>query len=194
MNIINQKTKPYNSLYDLLNEYADDDINFLKNTKEYKDLDNYFKSFFGVDFTYDQIHKLFYNCFIYKNYIIKFSSQKIPINLEKMPELVNSYFRQNYTFKDEDIIKLNLGVEIQKYLKNASYCNEEEIFQLYKSLRNKGYIWMDANIGNALKYKDKCYIVDLEFIYPEKEAIYINQSKMSKEFEIRYKNESSNYK
>ena len=42
----------YNSLLDLINEYTPFDCSFITNTKEYKDLNDYFKSFFGESFKY----------------------------------------------------------------------------------------------------------------------------------------------
>ena len=190
-----QTSNHYNCLLDIIKEYIKPNniffynIDCIENTLEYEDLDNYFKSFFGKDFKYDKVYKLYYNCYIYNNYIIKFSYQKVPAIISKESEYVKCYFRKNYSFFNNDKCILNLGVEIQDYLKDALVCTKEEIYSLYKSLRNKGYIWMDANIGNALKYKGTNYIVDLDFIYLKEDAIYSNQSDMSKEFEIRYKNE-----
>lgn len=177
--------KVYKNLLDLINDYLKRDCSNIIETLQYKDLDNFFKSFFS-NFEYDKIIKLYSNCYIYKEYIIKFSDRKTPLIIDKQQELVNSYYRQNIEFVIDNRVVLYLGVEIQDYLYPNQLCNEEELYVLYNSLRSKGYVWMDANLGNAVKYNGKLFIVDIDYIYPEKDAIYINQSKMSKEFEKRY--------
>lgn len=182
--------KVYKNLLDLLNEYLKRDCSFVLETLQYKELDNFFKSFFGKEFGYEKIVKLYSNCFIYEQYIIKFSDRKIPLIVDKQIELVNSYFRQNFEFINinNNKIMLYLGVEIQDFLTPNEICQKEEMYSLYVSLRNKGLIWLDANLGNAVNYMGKSYIVDIDYIYNLKDAIFVNQSEMSKEFEKKYKN------
>ncbi len=177
--------KHYNSLLDLINEYVKNNCKFILDTKEYKDLDNYFQSFFGDNFKYGKINKLYYNCFIYQNYIIKFSDHKSPLKIPKTTELVKSYIRKNITFKTSHKT-LYLGLEIQDYLYPNKPCSIEELYLLYQSLREKGYIWMDANLSNAVKYQNKPIIVDTDYIYHFSKANYTVQSLMSKTFAEKY--------
>ncbi len=178
--------KHYNSLIDLINEYEKNECSFIMGTKEYQDLDSYFKSFFGDNFKYNEIKKLYFNCFIYKDYIIKFKDHKNFINIPKLDEIVNVYFQKNFVFKVNNNNILYLAVEIQDYLYPNCKCEIEEIYILYKRLREKGYIWMDASLSNAVKYHNKAVIIDTDYIYLEEKANYIVESKMSKEFAKKY--------
>lgn len=181
--------KNYKDLAELIADFCETDCSYITNTPEYQDLDQKFKSFFGKSFSYSQIQKLYYNTFIYKNYVIKLAPFKYPLEIPKFPELVTYYYRDNITFHGKEK-KIYLGVEIQDYLQPSTKTSTEQLYSLYKSLRNKGYIWMDANIGNAVFYQNKPIIVDLDYIYPFDQAIYTNQSRLSYNFEQRYKKET----
>lgn len=178
----------YNNLIEIISDYKSYDCSCIKNTKNFKDLDEFLKSFFGSEFTYKDIRKLYYNCFIYKKYLIKFSGRKIPKDIPRLPFLVNTYYRENFDFICDNI-KIYIGIEIQDYLYPNEPCNENEIYYLYKNLKNNGYEWVDASLSNAVKYNKKLYIVDTDYIYKECDANYCNQSKLSYKFKIKYDKE-----
>ena len=179
----------YNSLLDLINEYTPFDCSFITNTKEYKDLNDYFKSFFGESFKYQDIKKLYHNCYLYDSYIIKFNCKKTPKEILDIPEVVKTYYRNNFKYEYNNKV-LYLGVEIQDYIKEYTKCNEEELYEVYVSLRRKGYEWIDVSSGNVFKVNNEFKIIDSDYIYPEGQANYINESKLSKQFREQYKKEN----
>lgn len=181
--------KTFHSLFDLIQEYQKRNCDFILTTDEYQDLNQQFKSFFKSNFKYEDIKQIDYNCFIYQNYIIKFNDQKLPPEIINLPFLVHTYYRNNFKFTNCDNV-MYLGIEIQDYLQNTTKVNNEDLYSLYKQLRCHGYIWMDANIGNALIYQNKPIVVDKDYIYLEKDANFINQSRLSKAFEERYQEET----
>ncbi len=178
----------YKDLSELITDFCGSDCSFITNTQEYQDLDQKFKSFFDANFSYSKIQKLYYNTFIYKNYVIKLAPFKYPLEIPKVPELVTYYYRDNITFHSKGK-NFYLGIEIQDYLQPCIKISIKQLYSLYASLRDKGYIWMDASIGNAVVYQNKPIIIDLDYIYPIDQAIYTNQSKLAKEFEKRYQQE-----
>ena len=60
------------------------------------------------------------------------------------------------------------------------------MYQLYLSLRKKGYIWIDASYENVKKQNNRLIIIDSDYIYKEKEVNYFNQSTLSKKLAEKY--------
>lgn len=132
--------------------------------------------------------ELFRGIYIFGNYILKIKTANIPEKIVYTEEMVETYYRKNYSIKYEGQF-LFFGIEIQRYL-NGNMCNKEELYDLYASLRAKGYIWVDVSMSNAIKVDDKALIIDLDYIYEENKVDLFNQSLLSKEFEERYQNEN----
>lgn len=176
----------YNSLIDIINYFYGKDVSFIKKSFLYEDLDIYLKSFFGDAFSYDKLVRLNYKCYVYDNYILKLSLYNYPLEEFDSDIFVKSYYRENLDFKVDDKY-IGLGVEIQDYLYPSRYPNKDELYNLYKYLRDNGYEWVDAKYDNALVNNGKVYIVDKDYIYKYEDANYINQSRLSKEFYERYK-------
>lgn len=177
--------KQCNDLINLINNFIGRDVSFIRDFSQYKDLDDYLKSFFGSGFSYDKLVRLNYKSYVYDKYILKFSFCNYPLEVPNLEVFVKSYYRENFEFKVDNNF-LVLGIEIQDYLYPSRYCNKEELYVLYKHLRDSGYEWMDVKEDNALVYNDKLYIVDKDYIYKFSDANFINQSRLSKEFYERY--------
>lgn len=181
--------KQCNKLIDLINYFFGKDVSYIEKSFLYVDLDNFLKSFFGYNFSYDKLVRLNYKCYVYDKYILKLSLFNYPFEATNLDIFVKSYYRENFEFNVDGKF-IGIGVEIQDYLFPSRYCNKEELYFLYKHLRDNGYEWIDVKENNALVYNDKLYIVDKDFIYNEVSANYINQSRLAKEFYDRY---NSNY-
>lgn len=173
------------NLIDLLNEYFCYDCSFIIDSSEYNDLNKFLYSFFGENFSYKKIVKIYSNVFRFENYIIKISVRKVPEKVPDIPEIVKVYYRKNIEIYVDDKY-FSLGIEIQDYLEDFEYCNEQELYELYVRLKSRGYEWIDVNIGNAVKYNNKLLIIDTDYIYPVKDANYINQSELAKLFLKKY--------
>ena len=119
---------------------------------------------------------------------MKLSLYNFPLEEFGSDIFVKSYYRENFDFKVDDKF-IGLGVEIQDYLYPSRYPNKDELYTLYKYLRDNGYEWIDVKCDNALVYNDKVYIVDKDYIYKFGDANFINQSRLSKEFYDRYKDD-----
>ena len=160
------------------------DCFFLKNNPLFNILLNEFSNILGNDWLKNiKLYKG--NCYIIKNKILKIKLLCFPEKIDYTEEMVETYFRKNFKFTGEGKI-LNVGIVIQKFIANDIKCNEEDVYSVYKSLRKKGYIWMDAQVGNVKKESKKIYIIDLDYIYKLSEADYSNQSSLSKKFEKRF--------
>ena len=175
----------YNSLIDIINYFYGKNVSFIKKSFLYEDLDIYLKFFFGDAFSYDKLVRLNYKCYVYDKYILKLSLYNFSLEEFGSDIFVKSYYRENFEFNVDDIF-IGLGVEIQDYLYPSRYSNKDELYTLYKYLRDNGYEWVDVKCDNALVYNDKVYIVDKDYIYKSGEANFINQSRLSKEFYKRY--------
>lgn len=180
--------KQCNKLIDLINYFFGKNVSYIEKSFLYEDLNNFLKSFFGDNFSYDKLFRLNYKCYVYGKYILKFSIYNYPLEVPDLDIFVKSYYRENFDFKVDDKF-IGLGIEIQDYLFPSRYCNKEELYFLYKYLRDNGYEWIDVKENNALFYNNKLYIVDKEYIYKNEEANFINQSRLSKEFYDRYNSE-----
>ena len=178
----------YNSLIDIINYFYGKDVSFIKKSFLYEDLDIYLKSFFGDYFSYDKLVRLNYKCYVYDKYILKLSLYNYPLEEFGSDIFVKSYYRENFDFKVDDKF-IGLGVEIQDYLYPSRYPNKDELYTIYKYLRDNGYEWIDVKCDNALVYNGKVYIVDKDYIYKFGDTNYINQSRLSREFYDRYKDD-----
>ncbi len=174
-----------NILLKIISEYKDFNCDFIINTKEYKDLDNMFKSFFGSPFEYKKLIKLNYKSYIYDKYIIKFKTINIPEDILDSEELAKTYIKKNYEIHNKDRV-LYLGIEIQDYIIKDDDVTEFDLENIWLSLYNKGYMWADAKLNNIIKRKNKVYIIDSDYIYKINNYNAENESKYSRYFRVKY--------
>ena len=175
-----------NLLIKIISDYKDFNCDFIIDTKEFKDLDNTFKSFFGLNFSYNKLIKLNYKCYLFNKYIIKLKDINYPNSILNINELVKSYLKENYIFESNNKI-LYLGVEIQDYIENESDLNESDLESIWYSLYKKGYMWADAKLDNIVKNNNKIYIIDTDYIYKIEEYDSSNESFYSNMFRLKYK-------
>lgn len=178
-------------LLNLIERVKQKDCSFILNTLEYKLIKQKFLEYFNDnDIVVNEFHTFNRISYQIGDYIVKFGGFYIPNTIDRLPQLVNIYYRENFEIRCDDSV-IFLGFEIQEFIPGHDRCSYDEIYDLYKSLRNMGYIWVDANFSNVKKKNGKALIIDSEYIYRENEVDYFNQSKLSKELEERYMSEIS---
>lgn len=162
------------------------DCNFILKTSEYKIIKDKFLEFFNNDIVIKkEFTTLNSKCYHIDKYIVKFGMFHIPDEVAELPQLVKIYYRNNIEINYDNSV-IFLGIEIQDFIEEDDTCSYNEMYELYKSLRKMGYIWIDANFSNVKKKNGKVLIIDSDFIYKENEADYFNQSTLSKELEEKY--------
>ena len=175
-----------NFLLSILTDYKKIDYSALKNNFEILELSNYICDIIKDNSLFKSVKKICDGIYVVGNFIIKIKSCNIPEKICFTEEMVETYYRKNY-----EILHKNkyycFGIEIQKYIDSSYKCTEDELYNVYLSLRKKGYIWVDVSINNVKKDNDKILIVDLDYIYHKDNVNLFNQSYLSKKFEERYK-------
>lgn len=176
-------------LVENISKLKNKDCNFIKYTKEYEIIRENFIKYFGTSFKIKkEYNTLTSSCYHINDYIIKFSEYHIPDKLEQIPELVKIHHRENYRIVYNNSI-IYLGVEIQDFIYEDEKCNINDLYNIYKSLRDTGYIWVDASYLNVKKKNNKVYIIDSDYIYKEDEVDYFNESRLSKELREKFEKE-----
>lgn len=191
--MISQMVEKKDNIDDLLiymiSNSKNKDCSFILFTKQYKDIKKIFLEFYNSNDTIEEQYSgINSNCYHIGSYIFKFGNYHIPDVIDDLPQLVKIYYRKNFEIHYSDSV-IFLGFEIQEYIEEDYKCCYEDIYELYKSLRKDGYIWIDASFSNVKKKDGKIIIIDSDYIYRENDVDYFNQSSLSSEFEKRYANE-----
>lgn len=182
--VLNYYNKSNQFIIDIISKFYNYDCSFINEDKNFLILIEDLNKILGINWVI-KIKQKFFNKYIIDKYILKISFYLYPEYIIYTSEMVKTYYRKNFKFKSKNNILL-IGIEIQDYIDNDYICNEKELYKVYKTLREKGYIWMDAQLRNIKKDKDKIVIVDLDYIYKYENADFSNQSLLSKKLEKQY--------
>lgn len=178
-----------NFLLKVISKLKNKDCNFILLTKEYKIIRDKFLKYIGDNFEIKQeFNTINSGCYHIGNYIVKFSGIHIPEKMEQITQLVKIYCRENYRIEFNKSI-IYLGFEIQDFICEDESCDFSDLYNTYKSLRDIGYIWVDASYSNVKKKNNKVYIIDSDYIYKEDEVDYFNESRLSKELREKFEKE-----
>ncbi len=115
--------------------------------------------------------------------ILKIGLAKINKNIINHPRIIKTYLKLNIETKYKGIIR-NIGFEIQEKAEQKEV-TKEELYEIYKELRDNNIIWKDIKESNVGYFKGKLVVIDTDFINnPVKNIKYF--TKLDKEFEEIY--------
>ena len=150
---------------------------------------------------YSDIRKIGYGSFsdVYQigNKVIKFGKERKKFNIDRNKLFLQPIYRAN--IKSGIDKRQLMCIEVTEVVDTRNV-NTENLYQVYKKLREEGYVWIDCrldNIGRLLKdnkiYFDKKYseepeylekgdivILDNDFIYTEEEFRNLDKSNHEK--------------
>lgn len=152
-------------------------IDFLEQNN-INNLDNI--SMIGIG-TYSRVFKI-------NNFVIKIGLAKIRKDIIKSSNVAEEIIRLNIKFVTEKITMV-VGIVIQKLAEKYENKCEEDLYNLFSSLREEKLIWTDVKYENVGKINEKLVVIDTDDIFYEKDFNIIWSTPLFQKFEERYKKE-----
>ena len=152
-------------------------IDFLEQNN-INNLDN--TSMIGIG-TYSRVFKI-------NNFVIKIGLAKIRKDIIKSSNVAEEIIRLNIKFVTEKITMV-VGIVIQKLAEKYENKCEEDLYNLFSSLREEKLIWTDVKYENVGKINEKLVVIDTDDIFYEKDFNIIWSTPLFQKFEEKYKKE-----
>lgn len=156
-----------NTIIRMISDSKGIDCSFIVGTNEFYELKSFFLRFFTIDILNDfKCEKIARKCYKYRNYMIKFGEFHRPEYILKDKNIVKIYYKKNFKIINGNHI-LYLGVEVQDYLNLDEDVDYMDLYDVYKSLRDRNLIWFDIKPDNVVKKDGITYIIDTDYIFKE---------------------------
>ena len=106
----------------------------------------------------------------------------------------NPYINKSIVFKEIENKFCNYYIEISMKADTKRKVSHEQLYDLYKNIRDLGLIWTDVSFRNVGYLNDKLVIIDTDYIYKENEDYKHTNGSYSKEYEKKYRLEKQKIK
>ncbi len=124
--------------------------------------------------------------------ILKIGAPREVLEIPRHSHILEPIKEMKFTSSNDDLIT-HIELTRRAELLSSDDRREDDLYQLYKMLRNDGIIWTDTKFENVGKIDGKLMIIDRDFIYKEGNPNIIwHDNTYAKSFEKRYLQEKTN--